>query len=143
MNKFYTFLFTLIALFGLVTVRVFENTLFYDPLIEYFKSSFQTAPFPELDKIKYFFFIVFRFGLNLLFSTIIIGLIYKSKEYIKATLWVHLIAFILLIIIFYTTISFDDEWAKMATFYIRRFLIHPILLFILLPGFFFISKTKS
>lgn len=143
MNKFYTVLFTVIALFALVAVRVFENTLFYDPLIEYFKSSFQTAPFPELDKTKYFFSIVFRFVLNMMFSTIIIGLVYKNKEYIKASLWVHLIALIILIIIFYTTISFDDEWAKMATFYIRRFLIHPILLFILLPGFYFISKTKG
>jgi exosortase F-associated protein len=132
-----------ISLLGLALVRWLENDLFYDPFIAYFKSNFQLQLLPDIDKGRYLISILSRYLINLSFTVFIIWLSYKSKEFVKATLWVHLFSFIILLAAFFILGPLDDEWVKMTLFYIRRFLIHPILLFILVPGFYFISKTKS
>ncbi|WP_438968523.1 exosortase F system-associated membrane protein [Nonlabens sp.] len=137
-----TFL-VIISLVGLISVRVFAEKIFYDPFNLYFKSSFQLHPLPEFESIPYILSLVLRYGLNLFFTLIIIWTLYKNKEFIKGTLWVYLLAFIVLISSFFILYIFDYEWVKMSLFYVRRFLIHPILLFILVPGFYFISKTKG
>ena len=133
----------MISLLGLASVRLLENDLFYDPFIAYFKSNFQLQLLPDLDKGRYLISTLSRYLINLSFTVFIIWLLYKSKEFVKATLWVHLFSFIILLAAFFILVPLDDEWVKMTLFYIRRFLIHPILLFILVPGFYFISKTKS
>jgi exosortase F-associated protein len=131
-----------ISLLGLASVRLFENDLFYDPFIVYFKSNFQLQKLPDLDKGRYLISTLSRYLINLSFTVFIIWLLYKSKKFVKATLWVHLFSFIILLAAFFILVPLDDEWVKMTLFYIRRFLIHPILLFILVPGFYFISNTK-
>lgn len=143
MHKFKSILLVIVSLVGLISVRVFAEKLFYDPFNDYFKSNFQLQPLPEFESLLYVLSVIFRYGLNLLFTLIIIWALYKSKEFIKGTLWVYLLAFIILISSFFILTLFDDEWVKMCLFYVRRFLIHPILLFILVPGFYFISKTKG
>ncbi|GAL74771.1 hypothetical protein JCM19275_3626 [Nonlabens ulvanivorans] len=54
----------------------------------------------------------------------------------------YLFAYIILIVAFTLLIDADSSFMKMALFYIRRFLIQPILLFILVAGFYFL-KTKG
>jgi exosortase F-associated protein len=133
----------ILSLVALVCVRVFEKHLFYDPFLDYFKSDFQLLALPKFDAFLYIISICCRYAINLLFTAAIIWLLYKSNQFIKATLWVYLLAFIILSGSFFVLISFDYQWVKMCLFYIRRFLIHPILLFILVPGFYFLSQTKS
>ncbi|GAL01029.1 hypothetical protein JCM19314_2229 [Nonlabens ulvanivorans] len=72
----------------------------------------------------------------------IIWFLYKRESYIHAALWVYLFAYIILIVAFTLLIDADSSFMKMALFYIRRFLIQPILLFILVAGFYFL-KTKG
>jgi exosortase F-associated protein len=143
LNKTISVVLIALSLLGLASVRLLENDLFYDPFIDYFKSNFQLQSLPELHKGLYLISTVSRYLINLLFTVFTIWLLYRSKEFVKATLWVHLFSFIILIAAFFILVALDDEWVKMTLFYIRRFLIHPILLFILVPGFYFISKSKS
>lgn len=143
LHRFNSILLVAISLIGLISVRVFAGNLFYDPFNLYFKSNFQLLPLPEFDSLLFIISIVFRYGLNLIFTLIIIWALYKSKEFVKGTLWVYVLAFVVLISAFFILSIFDYEWVKMSLFYVRRFLIHPILLFILVPGFYFISKTKG
>ena len=35
----------------LILIRAFENTLFYDPFLNYFKSEYANLPFPEIRRI--------------------------------------------------------------------------------------------
>jgi exosortase F-associated protein len=143
LNKSISVVLIVISLLGLASVRLLENDLFYDPFIAYFKSNFQLQPLPDLDKGLYVISTVFRYFINLLFTVCMIWFLYKSKEFVKATLWVHLFSFIILLAVFFILLPLEDEWVKMTLFYIRRFLIHPILLFILVPGFYFISKKQT
>mgnify|MGYP003644457569 FL=1 len=143
MNKIISVVLIVISLLGLASVRLLENDLFYDPFIAYFKSNFQLQQLPDVDKGLYLISTVFRYFINLLFTVCMIWFLYKSKEFVKATLWVHLFSFIILLAAFFILLPLEDEWVKMTLFYIRRFLIHPILLFILVPGFYFISKKQT
>jgi exosortase F-associated protein len=143
LNKTISVVLIVISLLGLASVRWLENDLFYDPFIAYFKSNFQVQHLPDVDKGLYLISTLSRYVINLLFTVFIIWLLYKSKEFVKATLWVHLFSFIILLAVLFILITLGNEWVKMTLFYIRRFLIHPILLFILVPGFYFISKKKS
>lgn len=142
MKKASSIFFIILALVGLVCVRIFENFLFNDPLLSYFKSNFQTYELPDFKSLSYMVSIIFRYSLNLALSLVIIWFLYNKREFIKAALWVYLFAFIILSVAFLILSNLDYEWVKMGLFYTRRFLIHPILLFILVPGFYFISKTK-
>jgi exosortase F-associated protein len=143
LHRITSIFFIMISLVALVCVRIFEKHLFYDPFIDYFKSDFQLLSLPKFDAFFYIISTCFRYGINLFFTAVIIWFMYKSSEFIKATLWVYLLAFLILFGSFFVLASFDYQWVKMCLFYVRRFLIHPILLFILVPGFYFISKTKS
>jgi len=142
LNKTLSIVLVVISLLGLACVRLLENDLFYDPFISFFKSSFQSQPLPDLNKGLYLISTLSRYFINLLFTVVIIWLLYKNKEYVKATLWVHLFACIILLGVFFILVPLEEEWVKMALFYIRRFLIHPLLLFILIPGFYLASKTN-
>lgn len=142
MKKASSIFFIALAVVGLVCVRIFEHVLFNDPFIAYFKSNFQIYELPDFKSLSYIVSTIFRYSLNLALSLVIIWFLYKKREFIKAALWVYLFAFIILSVAFFILSNLDYEWVKMGLFYIRRFLIHPILLFILVPGFYFISKTK-
>jgi exosortase F-associated protein len=143
LNKTITVVLIVISLLGLASVRLLEKVLFYNPFLAYYKSKFQLQSLPDLDEGLYLISAVFRFGINLFFTVSIVWLLYKSKEFVKATLWVHLFSFIILLAAFFILVIIDDEWVKMTLFNVRWFLIHPILLFILVPGFYFMSKTKG
>jgi exosortase F-associated protein len=143
LNKTITVVLIVLSLLGLASMRYLEKYFFYDPFLYYYKSIFQLQPLPDLDKGLYLISTASRYCINLFFTVFIIWLLYKSKEFVKATLWVHLFSFIILVTVFFILVILDDEWVKMTLFYIRWFLIHPILLFILVPSFYFTSKTNS
>ncbi len=143
LKKASSIFFITLALVALISIRIFENVLFYDPFIDYFKSNFQNFDLPDVNLVDYYISTIFRYILNLILSLVIIWFLYRKRTFIKAALWVYLFAFIILSAAFIICVNLDYEWVKMGVFYIRRFLIHPIFLFILVPGFYFISKKAN
>lgn len=67
----------------LVLIRACEDTLFYDPLLEFFKSDYKIMPLPKMDSFALQTGIALRFLLNTLISLAIIWLVFKDKEIIK------------------------------------------------------------
>ena len=126
----------------LVAIRAFENQLFYDPLLEYFKSNFMNLPLPKVDFLKLCFGLFFRYSLNSIISLLIIFVVFKDFAFIKFASIIYVLFFIVLIIFFILTYNFFGEDNKMLLFYIRRFLIQPLLLMLFLPGFYYQKTVK-
>ena len=70
MQKIWKYI-TIGFLFGmLVLVRAFENELFYDPFLSFFKHDYLQANIPEFNAWLLFINHVFRYALNMLISII-------------------------------------------------------------------------
>lgn len=131
----------LLVLF-LVLIRAFENSLFYDPFLNYFKTDYTNLPLPEIDTIPLFFGLFLRYFLNTILSIAIIYMVFKDFGLIKFASVLYLIFFIILVIAFFSVLSFHGEENKMTLFYIRRFLIQPIFLLLFIPAFFYQKQNK-
>lgn len=126
----------------LLLIRGYEDVLFYDPLLEYFKSDYKNFPLPEMNLVKLSLHIGFRFLLNSLISLGILWVIFKDSEVIKLSVWIYGFLFFLLFSAFFLVIYFSTGIQnQLSVFYIRRFLIQPILLLILLAAFYFQKKN--
>ena len=127
----------------LIGVRFFQHSIFYDPLDPYFHGNFQAQPIPEMNIFKLFLSNSLRYLLNGVFSIGILWMLFKSSSYIKASLWVYLFALVLLNAVFLLMLQWEIPIAKMALFYSRRFIIHPLLLFVLVAGGFYLHNKTS
>ncbi|MBT0607309.1 exosortase F system-associated membrane protein [Aequorivita echinoideorum] len=133
----------LVLLFGtLVLVRAFEDSLFYDPLLNFFKSDSDQKPLPEMDTFALQANIAFRFLINTLISLAIIFVIFRERGIVKLSAvlyaWLFAILFLAFSFIIFTS---EEVGTHMLLFYVRRFLIQPILLLVLLPAFYFQKKN--
>jgi exosortase F-associated protein len=132
-----------LAVIGFVCIRLYQKELFYDPLILFYKSNFQNAPFPQLDFWRYNINLLFRYLLNTLLSLLIIWFWFEKKTYVVFSGFLYTLILLLGIIAFW--IVEQDILPKnyMKLFYIRRFLIQPILVIILIPAFYFQKISKK
>ncbi len=126
----------------LVLVRAYEDDLFYDPFLNYFKTDYYNLPLPKIDNFQLFVGLVFRYFLNTILSLGIIYSVFKDFEAVKFASILYLLFFIIFIVAFFIVLSYFGEANKMTLFYIRRFLIQPIFLLLFLPAFYYQSQTK-
>lgn len=130
-----------ILFFGcLFLVRAFEMELFYDPLIEYFQNEYLYSAIPEIDKFHLLADMFFRYLINSIISLAIIYVIFSNKHYLKFSSVFMIIAFFIMIIVFALLLQTNFESGYLFPFYIRRFIVHPLFLFILLPAFYYLDK---
>lgn len=142
MKKNYKIILVVFLFLLLVLVRVFANQLFYDPLKIYFYNDYLYTNLPQVDTIKLLLYMVLRYGLNAVVSLYIIHLIFKKKSYIKFSIYFYVIALVILITVFYYFLQNRFESGYLLPFYIRRFIIHPVFLLLLLPAFYY-QKINS
>ena len=142
MNKLtkYTGLFILFLL--LVLIRYFEDSLFYDPYLQFFKNDYLYIDSPRRETLKLTVLTSLRYGLNTIISLAIIYNVFKSKGMIKFALIVYLIAYVFLIAAFLYFVINPRQEDYYLFFNIRRFLIQPIVLLVLLPAFYFHRLQK-
>ena len=133
---------TLLFVSFLVLLRAYEDSLFYDPFLNYFKSNFNNVPLPEINNLHLFIGLFFRFFLNTLFSLAIIYVLFKDIEGLKFASIMYVIFFVILVIAFFFTLYFFGEENKMVLFYIRRFLIQPIFLLLFLSAFYYQKQNR-
>jgi exosortase F-associated protein len=126
----------------LVLIRAYEDSLFYDPFLDYFKSDYYNLPLPEIDNLKLFFGLFFRYFLNTTLSLAIIYVLFKDIEAIKFASLLYLLFFIILIIALFFVLFYNGETNKMGLFYVRRFIIQPLFLLLFLPAFYY-QKQKN
>lgn len=127
----------------LFLVRAFEENLFYDPLIVYFQNDYLYLPVPSIDSWRLILNMLMRYIINSAISLGIIYLIFRKKSYIKFSSFFFMTAFMLLIIFFGILLRTKFESGYLLPFYIRRFIIHPLFLFLLLPAFYYQKKLTN
>lgn len=132
-----------IVLVGLLAcVRFFEQSLFYDPFLEFFKEDFQNKPLPSYDFTKLFLGLTFRYLLNAIVSLGIIDVVFKDRQLIKITFFLYGLFFVLLMAAFFGLLSVFETSDYMTLFYVRRFLIQPLFLILFLPAFYYQKKVS-
>ncbi len=137
----YMLIFLLVSL--LFVIRAFESDLFYDPLIVYFQNDYLYTKIPEIDLWKLVVDILYRYILNALITIGIIQLVFGKKEFVKFAGVFLVLAFILLIVVFVLLVRNEFESGYLFPFYVRRFLIHPLFLLLLLPAFYYQKLNKN
>ena len=133
----------LLVLFGLlVLIRVFENELFYDPYLSFFKNDYLSMDSPRREILKLSLFTTLRFVLNSAISLGIIFIFFRDKSILKFSLMVYIIAYVILMSFFLYFVTSPRQEDYYLFFNFRRFLIQPILLLLLVPAFFY-HKLKT
>lgn len=126
----------------LVAIRYFED-YFYDPLQTYFEYDYLHNKLPEINSLKLIINISFRYFLNTIISIVIIWVAFRRKSYLIFSMYFFVIAFVILLIAFLFALQTQFENYYLFGFYIRRFLIHPIFIIVLLPAFYYQTKKKG
>ena len=128
----------------LILIRTFEDSLFYDPFLNYFKMDYNNLPLPDLDPIQLFFGLLFRYFLNTILSLGILYILFRDKQAIQFSVFLYAVFFVILIVTFYIILFYFENPNRMTLFYIRRFLIQPIFLLLFLPAFYYqLQMTKN
>ncbi|AVR44301.1 exosortase F system-associated protein [Christiangramia fulva] len=121
----------------LAAIRLFEDGLFYDPLIRFFKSDYLLGEIPEYHLGKLLLNLFIRFMLNTLISLAIIYLAFRDIQILRFSALLYAILLVAGFIVFtFLLINIEHEH-YLALFYVRRFLIHPLFILILLPAFYY------
>lgn len=127
----------------LVLIRAFEETLFYDPFLEYYKSEYSQLTFPKINIFKLFFSLGMRFYLNSVISLFLLYVLFKDRQIVKFTALLYMILGSILMISFIFMLTFFGEENKMTLFYIRRFLIQPIFILLFIPAFYYQKQLSQ
>jgi len=136
-------LFVSIFVCAIVSVRAFENVLFYDPFLQYFRNEFGSLPLPDFNTLRLIGSLAFRYFLNMIFSLGIIYTLFRDFHLTKFSALLYLVFFVLLLSAFFIVLHFFGSEQKMLIFYIRRFLIQPIFLLLFLPAFYYQKKVSK
>ncbi|MES2577659.1 MAG: exosortase F system-associated protein [Bacteroidota bacterium] len=126
----------------LVLVRTFENQLFYDPFLVFFKKDFAKLRLPSFDSTQLFLGLLFRYTLNTVISLGIIYVIFKDVAMVKFAFVLYYFFFMILIVAFFYIVYFANENSNWVLFYVRRFLIQPIFVLLFVPGFYYQKQNK-
>ena len=75
----------------LVMIRVFEDNLFYDPYLLFFKNDYLYMDYPRREVFKLTLFTSLRYTLNSLISLGIIFLFFKDKSIVKFSVLIFIV----------------------------------------------------
>lgn len=132
------FLFLLLAL-----VRFFEHSLFYDPLADFYKGNYLKKIKPDFNYWLLLGSTSLRFLLNTAISLLVIWVASRKVSTFKFSLFFYVTAYLILILFFAYLTYFMHSNQYFLLFYVRRFLIQPIFVILLLPAFYYQSKVKK
>jgi exosortase F-associated protein len=135
--KILSWFLVIIGIFGLISVRMLEDKIFYDPFLGYFHEAVKNVDFPSFEWEKLIWGHIFRFVLNLLFSCLIIQCLFKNTEWTIQGAALIAIVFAITFPIYLYCIYTQFEIGYLFSFYIRRFVIQPLVLLLIVPLFYY------
>ncbi len=142
MSKLFKYI-LLLVLFGLlVLIRVFENELFYDPYLVFFQNDYLYIDSPRREVLKLVSFTTLRYILNGIISLAILYVFFKDKNIVKFSAIIYVLAFLVLLAIYLFFVINPKQEQYYMFFNVRRFLIQPIILLLLLPAFYYHRLKK-
>ena len=128
---------------SLFLIRALENYLFYDPFILYFKNDYLYARMPNVNILKLVVSLSIRYALNAIITIAVVYLLFEQKQFAKFASIFLMIAFLVLLTLFVFFIRNEFSEGYLLPFYIRRFLIHPVFLLVLVPTFYYQKLNKK
>lgn len=137
MNKQQRFFYLTLGFVALVLLRPIGVGVLYDPLEIYFKNDYLKLPLPEMNlfllglsvSVKYFF--------NAFVSLKIIRFALMNDEYTNFSVKIYLWLFLVFFSTFFLLIVWSPSNSTLLLFYVRRFLMHPLLILVLIPAFYY------
>ncbi|SFD28515.1 exosortase F-associated protein [Flavobacterium phragmitis] len=140
-NKLQIFI-AVIVILCFALIRSFETKLFYDPFLNYFKDDFKDLPYPKFNGLKLFFGLFFRYFLNSALSLLLIYTLFQNQDIFKFSLIVYSFFIVLLLVAFFVILEYFPN-ANWLLFYVRRFIIQPILVLLFIPGFYYQLQSSK
>lgn len=131
------------GILGLIGIRVLEDVIFYDPFLMFFRSADHSAVLPDFHWGRLILSYLFRFGLNTLFSLLIIHFLFLKKEWTKQAFLLITLIFVIVFPIYLFCIYDKFQFGYLFSFYIRRFVIQPLALLLIVPIFYYRKKTQQ
>ena len=138
--KILNWILVFIGILGLISVRFLEDKIFYDPFLNFFKGDFRVAQIPEFETFKLIVSHVFRFLLNLFFSAMVVHFMFLNKKWTLQAVALMTIAFLFFFPIYLWCLFSKMEIGYLFTFSVRRFVIQPIILLLIIPIFYYRKK---
>ena len=135
--KILNWFFVILGILGLIAVRVLEDRLFYDPFLNYFHDVNKSLHFPDFEWGKLIAGHLLRFFLNLIFSCIIIQFWFNNKRWTIQGAILIVIVFVITFPIYLYCVSGRFEMGQLFSFYMRRFVIQPLILLLIIPMFYY------
>jgi len=126
----------------LVLIRQFESVLFYDPYLVFFQNDYLYIDSPRQETFKLVAFTSLRYVMNTLISLGILYLAFMDKSIVKFSVLVYTVAYAILILIFLYFVINPKQEDYYLFFNVRRFLIQPVILLLLLPAFYYNRLKK-
>ncbi|MCW3160443.1 exosortase F system-associated membrane protein [Chryseobacterium oryctis] len=133
----------IIGLFGLISVRMLEDKIFYDPFLNYFHEANKEIAFPVFEWGKLIIGHLFRFILNLFFSCLVIHFIFKNKQWTVQGAILITIIFLITFPIYLYCVYDKFEIGYLLSFYMRRFVIQPLILLLIIPMFYYRQQVEK
>jgi exosortase F-associated protein len=103
----------------------------------FFQGDYLTRELPLIDPLFFWPSLIFRFLLNLIFGLMLLKGLFIDPQTIRFSWVLYLMFFAFLSLALFGLMAMYQAGYYHQLFYVRRFLIHPIILLILIPGFYF------
>ena len=132
-NRFILIVLSFVILIGF---RGMAQQWFYDPFLAYFKHDYLSLPVPEIALPTYFLHLFLRYLINSIISLVILYLVFMKWSVVSFCIRFYVLAFILFGLGLFYLMYFQPDTHYLLLFYLRRFLIHPIFLLVLIPAFY-------
>ncbi|NRR91162.1 exosortase F system-associated protein [Winogradskyella undariae] len=142
MSNFLKLLLIGILVLLLVLIRAFEDVLFYDPYLTFFENDYLYLDSPRREIAKLVLSTTFRFLLNTIISLGILFVIFRDASIIKFSVLIYTVAYVLLLIPFLYFVINPRQEDYYLFFNIRRFLIQPLGVILLLPAFYYYRQNR-
>ena len=142
MSKLLSYILTGVLILLLVLVRVYEDALFYDPYLIFFENDYLYIDSPRREVAKLILFTSLRFLINSILSLSIIYCVFKDKSMLKFSTLIYGMAYVCFLIPFIYFVINPRQQDYYLFFNVRRFLIQPIVLLVLLPALYYYKLKR-
>lgn len=137
MSKIFKYGIIFLLFLLLVLIRYFEDQLFYDPYLLFFKNDYLYMDYPRREVFKLTMFTSLRYLLNSVISLGILYMLFRDKGILRFSILIYLGSYIVLILIFLFFVINPKQENYYLFFNLRRFLIQPVILLVLIPAFYY------
>ncbi|MCX7551814.1 exosortase F system-associated membrane protein [Xanthomarina sp. F2636L] len=137
MNKLLKYISFFVLVCLLVSIRVFEEQLFYDPYLAFFKNDYLYIDSPRQEVLKLAASTTLRYVLNTIISLGILFVLFKDRSILKFSTLIYSIAYVVFMSLFLYFVINPRQEDYYLFFNVRRFLIQPLIALLLIPAFYY------